>query len=220
MIGYKNSNNNRVADNTITGPKIRHGILLQYYAHHNLVENNTITGTVYDAIDLHGEDEYSNEMRLNTITGCGEGGFGVGNTGAGHANSGPNNWIHHNTVTGCKFGVHIYRKSNTQFVNDNEFSRNTQYGMLIEADGGAADVHFTHNKVLNNASTGVVLNKAPGVELVGNIVTGNKGAALITDTATTNYLITDNDFRKNAGGVKLPTTTGTFTDNTPNTYTK
>ena len=123
MIGYPKATNNRVADNVVQGPAMRHGILLQYGAHHNLVEDNRVTKTKYDAYDLHGEDEYANELRDNTAEGCGEGGFGVGNTGAGHANAGAGNWIHHNTVTGCKWGIHIYRKSDTQYVEDNTFSK-------------------------------------------------------------------------------------------------
>jgi hypothetical protein len=66
MIGYPNATNNRVAGNTIRGPAMRHGILLQYRTHHNLVENNQVSQTTQDAYDLHGEDEFSNELRNNT----------------------------------------------------------------------------------------------------------------------------------------------------------
>lgn len=214
MIGYKNSKNNVVSENTITKP-MRHGILLQYYAHHNLVEHNTVSGTTQDAYDLHGEDEYSNEFRYNTATGCGEGGFGVGNTGATHANTGKDNWIHHNVVTGCRWGIHIYLKSDQQYVDNNRFEKNTSYGVYIH-DGGARDVRLTDNKVLNNGATGVVLNQAPGVVMTGNTVNGNKGA-LTTDAATTGYTITDNDLRNNGSGttVKLGSKNGTFENKDP-----
>ena len=55
---------------------MRQGVLLQYSAHHNLVESNTVVRTTYDAFDLHGEDEYGNELRSNVAEHCGEGGFG------------------------------------------------------------------------------------------------------------------------------------------------
>jgi urocanate hydratase len=55
---------------------MRHGVLLQYSAHHNLVESNTVVRTTYDAFDLHGEDEYGNELRSKVAENCGEGGFG------------------------------------------------------------------------------------------------------------------------------------------------
>ena len=45
MIGYPKATNNRVADNVVRGPAMRHGILLQYGTHHNLVEHNTVTRT-------------------------------------------------------------------------------------------------------------------------------------------------------------------------------
>ncbi len=164
MIGYSKSTNNRVADNTIQGPKMRHGILLQYSAHNNLVEKNTVTQTVYDAFDLHGEEEYANEFRDNTAKDCGEGGFGVGNTGADHDNAGPGNWIHDNKVTGCKWGIHIYRKSDTQYIDNNTFNSNKSYGISVH-DEGAKNLEFVGNTVQGNGSDGIRLVKAPGVKL-------------------------------------------------------
>ena len=174
MIGYPKSTNNRVADNTVQGPKMRHGILLQYSAHHNLVENNTVTQTMYDAFDLHGEEEYANELRDNTAKDCGEGGFGVGNTGADHDNAGPGNWIHDNTVTGCKWGIHIYRKSDTQYIDNNTFSSNTSYGISVH-DEGAKNLVFARNTVQGNGSDGIRLVKAPGVKLIENQVHQQQG---------------------------------------------
>lgn len=205
MIGYSKSANNRVAGNTIQGPKIRHGILLQYSAHNNLVEKNTVTQTVYDAFDLHGEEEYANELRGNTAKDCGEGGFGVGNTGADHDNAGPGNYIHDNTVTGCKWGIHIYRKSDTQYIDNNKFNSNKSYGISVH-DEGAAKLEFIGNTVAGNGSDGIRLVKAPNVLLSKNQVHQNKGYALQTDSATTDYTITDNDFTGNTSGVKLGST--------------
>jgi parallel beta-helix repeat protein len=52
MIGYPRSTNNRVINNRVEGSAMRHGVLLQYSAHHNLVESNTVVWTTYDAFDL------------------------------------------------------------------------------------------------------------------------------------------------------------------------
>lgn len=212
MIGYSRSTNNRIADNTI-GPVMRHGILLQYKAHHNLVEGNEVRGTVYDAYDLHGEDEYSNELRDNLARDCGEGGFGIGNTGGTpeHYNAGPKNWIHHNEVRNCKWGIHIYRRSDTQYVEDNYFHDNSSTGMLIH-DEGARNVVFARNRSQHNGE-GVRLTRAPGVKLIGNVVTDNEGYGLITDSKTTGYEIRDNDFRRNGDGVRLGSRSGTASGN-------
>ena len=61
MIGYPRSTNNRVINNRVEGPAMRHGVVLQYSTHHKLGESNTVVRTTYDAFDLHDEDEYRNE---------------------------------------------------------------------------------------------------------------------------------------------------------------
>jgi parallel beta-helix repeat protein len=212
MIGYPKATNNRVVGNTVAGPAMRHGILLQYSAHHNLVENNRVTKTVYDAYDLHGEEEFSNELRNNVAEDCGEGGFGVGNTGASHDNAGPKNWIHHNTVSGCKWGIHVYRKSDTQYIEDNTFRNNTSYGVYVH-DEGAKNLLFARNTVQDNGSDGINLIKAAGVKLLDNVVKGNKAYALQTDAATTGYEIRNNDFRGNTKDVKRGSTNGVYENN-------
>ena len=99
---------NIVENNEIKGPYLRHAVLIQYYAHNNLVTNNTITDIFLDAIDLHGEDEYSNEISYNTVINTRRGaGVGMGNTGATHDASGPYNYVHNNTIIGGNKGVNI-----------------------------------------------------------------------------------------------------------------
>ena len=191
---------------------MRHGILLQYSAHHNLVEGNRVSKTVYDAYDLHGEDESSNELRNNVATDCGEGGFGVGNVGATHDNAGPNNWIHDNQVTGCKYGVHIYRNSDNQFVENNTITRSTSFGITIH-DEGARNVLLAGNTVRDSGSDGISLNAAPEVTVQQNTVSGSKGFALRTDSATTDYQIRNNDFRNNTKGVSLGSQDGDYEGN-------
>ena len=108
------------------GPAMRHGVLLQYSAHHNLAESNTVVRTTYDAFDLHGEDEYGNELRSNVAENCGEGGFGSATRlqprerRTGHlAPPQPGDRL--------QVGIHVYRKSNTQLIEDNEFCRNASH---------------------------------------------------------------------------------------------
>ena len=51
------------------------------------------------------------------------------------------------------------------------------------------------------------------MKLTSNKVNKNKGYALYTDSATTGYQITKNDFNGNGNGVKLGSTNGTAGDN-------
>ena len=77
MLGYDTTANCWVTQNTF-GPVLRHGVVVQYFAHHNLIENNTADATTLDAFDLHGEDEYSNELRYNLVKNVSGGdGFGL-----------------------------------------------------------------------------------------------------------------------------------------------
>jgi hypothetical protein len=67
----------------------------------------------------------------STARRCGEGGFAIGNTGGTpeHFDAGPHNWIHHNVVDGCRYGIHIYRQSHCQYVEDNTFVNNRTLGV-------------------------------------------------------------------------------------------
>ncbi|MBC8374617.1 MAG: right-handed parallel beta-helix repeat-containing protein [FCB group bacterium] len=108
----RDSRYNLIENNTFTGPQIRHGVVVQYYSHNNLIRNNTLRLTTMDALDLHGEDEYNNELCYNVVEDVTMGGgVGVGNTGADHDASGYNNYIHHNTFTNCREGVKVYLES-------------------------------------------------------------------------------------------------------------
>lgn len=105
----RDSQYNLVENCTFQGPNLRHGIIIQYYSHNNLIRNNILDRTSMDAIDLHGEDEYNNEIHGNTVTDVTQGGgVGVGNTGAAHDASGYYNYIHHNTFINCREGVRVY----------------------------------------------------------------------------------------------------------------
>jgi hypothetical protein len=102
------------------GPYVRHGILLQYATHNNAVRYNLCDNTRLDAIDLHGEDEYLNEIYENRVQNVPAGaGAGVGNTGATHDMSGPFNFIHHNQFVNCREGVKVYLGSPDTRIEDN-----------------------------------------------------------------------------------------------------
>jgi parallel beta-helix repeat protein len=66
-------------------------------------------------------------------------------------------------------GIHLYRKSNTQLIEDNEFCRNASHGIYVQ-DGGARERTIARNTVLGNGSDGIRLITAPSVVVIGNQV--------------------------------------------------
>jgi hypothetical protein len=135
----------------ISGPYVRHGILLQTYTHNNVVRNNVIDATALDAIDLHGEDEYLNEVYANTITNVtGGAGVGLGNSGGTayvHSSSGPGNHIHDNTIVGCRFGVRV------QYLTP--------------------DTRIERNVIRDGLEDGIHLGNAPRTVILGNVIRDN-----------------------------------------------
>lgn len=145
------SRHNVVRNNIIAGPYIRHGVLLQYYTHNNMVEGNRITDTALDAIDMHGEDEYLNEIRWNLVQDSRASAIGLGNTGGTatqHDASGPGNWIHHNVLSGNREGVKVALGTPDTTIEHN----------IIHGDGAAS------------GSTGIYVLNAPGTVLDRNWV--------------------------------------------------
>lgn len=126
---------NVVRDCTFEGPWLRHGIIVQYHAHNNLIESNHLEDILLDAIDMHGEDEYSNEIRLNTIINTRQGaGIGVGNSGATHDASGRNNYIHHNWIEGGLRGIDVLYGSPKTVIHQNtirSLTSNKSIGILL-----------------------------------------------------------------------------------------
>ncbi|GAB2671580.1 S-layer homology domain-containing protein [Paenibacillus thermoaerophilus] len=146
---------NLIENNRFEGPYIRHGVTVQYYAHNNLLRNNTFDGTLLDAIDLHGEDEYLNEVAYNTVANVPGGGIGVGNTGGtvptNHDASGPGNYIHHNVITNAREGILVYMGSPDTVIEAN----------TIEGTAELAD------------AAGIKLLNAPGTIVRNNVIRGN-----------------------------------------------
>ena len=224
IIDQSASNNNWVKNNLI-GPTIRHGILLQYRANHNLIEHNTVTGTVSGSIDLHGEDEYSNEISYNLVSNCVRNGTSVSPNGGGievgefsgvagttllHDNSGPYNWIHHNEVSNCTYGFRITNNSNYTYVEDNSFHDNLVSG--IHADlAPLNNLLLARNQVFDNGN-GIVLNNVTKAVIQDNKITDNTGYGLWTNAGVTGFVISGNTVSGNKVNVVLGSKNGTYTE--------
>lgn len=193
---------NLVDSCSFIGPYIRHGTLIQYVAHNNTVRNSYFYKSGYDAIDLHGEDEYLNEIAGNTVEDVTTGaGVGVGNTGATHDASGRLNYIHSNTFIRCREGVKVYLGSpETQImgnmadnctrgvyllnapktvVKSNEL-KNSVYGILLEYDNGtlgnyfgAPDSVIIDDNYIHNNSYGLVIRDGTNIMLGENNIENN-----------------------------------------------
>ncbi len=222
MLAFDRGNNNWIRNNRV-GPVIRHGILLQYRTHHNLVEGNTVEGAVADAIDLHGEDEYSNELKNNTVHDCPLNGTSVSPNGAGfgvgeysgapgltteHDNSGPYNWIHHNEVYNCMYGLRIVNNSNYTYIEDNNFHNNITSG--IQADLYALNhLYIRRNKITYNPY-GIRLYDVSYATIEGNTITNNSLYGIWTNSGTIYYYIAGNYITNNGANVNLGSTNGTY----------
>lgn len=220
IIDQSKSNNNWVRGNVI-GPVIRHAILLQYYTHHNLIDGNTVTGAVSGAIDLHGEDEYSNEIRNNRVSDCVRNGTSVSPNGGGievgefsgwigsvfmHDNSGRYNWIHHNEVSNCTYGLFITNNSNYTYIEDNVFRNNVKSGITADL-APLNNLLIRRNKITDNGN-GVILNNVRKAVIQGNTVSNNSGYGIWTNWGSTSYTITDNAITGNKVNVALGSRNG------------
>lgn len=191
---FRDSRYNLVENCTFTGPHIRHGVVIQYFSHNNLVRNNVLHATSMDALDLHGEDEYNNELCYNTVTDVLlGGGVGVGNTGAEHDASGYNNYIHHNTFRNCREGVRVYLGSPYTRIEGN----------IVENSAIAV-------------SRGLYIQNAPHTTIKDNIIRNNlaggfRGIHLVYDSGTLgahygdpeNIWIDGNQVYNNAYGIVI-----------------
>lgn len=145
---------NVVKNSSFIGPYLRHGALIQYYAHNNLIEDNYFEGNLLDAIDMHGEDEFSNEIRNNDINNTRQGaGIGVGNSGATHDAAGRNNFIHNNEINGGLRGIDVILGSPRTIIVDNTIK------------------NLTHDR-----SIGITLSNAPYTYIMNNTLENINGA--------------------------------------------
>lgn len=140
---YIDTKYNIVENCNFVGPYLRHGALIQYYAHNNLIQNNTFQDLLLDSIDLHGEDEYSNEICNNQINNTRSGaGIGLGNSGATHDAAGRNNFIHDNYIKGGNRGIDVIL--------------------------GTPDTVIYNNKLEDLSATGIKCSNANGTQIIKN----------------------------------------------------
>ncbi len=148
------SRHNVVIANTLKGPHLRHAILLQFATHNNLVADNDIDGSVLDAIDLHGEGEYLNEIRDNTVTGGQRAAIALGNSGGeihAHGASGEGNWIHDNSLTDNQTGILVILGTPDTLVEDNTIDGGDEGAVGIELDDAPGTV-LRRNTIGANAA--------------------------------------------------------------------
>jgi nitrous oxidase accessory protein NosD len=194
-LNYPTNHNNWIRNNTI-GPVIRHAILLQYYAHNNLVEHNLAVDNAEDAYDLHGEDEYANELRYNTASGGDRDGFGVGNTGSTHDRSGPDNWIHHNTVVNAAVsGIEVIQGSDVVYIDNNTFS-GSRYGIRVH-DFGGDQIYIRGNSIIGN-NTGISVTSSRWVWLLDNRIEDSTAYGIEILTEVEDLVDEGNTFSGNA----------------------
>lgn len=196
-LGFDNDTYwNVVEDSTFEGPYLRHGSLIQNVAHNNTLRNNHYINTKLDAIDLHGELEYLNEVYGNTIenilTG---GGIGLGNTGGtaptNHSKSGPKNHIHDNVIRNSREGVVVTMGTPETLIENNVIENTTSVSNAVGINIlNGPGTRILNNIIRNNTATnywGILLEHDNGdknanfvgagdpqnVQIIGNTITGN-----------------------------------------------
>lgn len=202
----------------LIGPVIRHGVLLQFSAHNNLVEKNTCFETTEDAYDLHGEDEYANELRFNLAYWDGDSaafgspsGFGVGNTGATHDRSGPGNWIHHNEVMGYQLGIEVIQQSHIVFIDANKLHDNPIAG--IKLHNGSGNSVWIRGNTISGSEVGVDAQPgSTGLVVDGNTIFDN-AIGVQTSGDLLDYRIINNDLTGNVTAAVLGDESGEYENN-------
>lgn len=198
---FIDSKYNVIDENTFMGPYIRHGIVIQYYSHNNLIKNNIFDNTLLDSLDFHGEDEFSNEAFGNLIKNCRKGaGIGFGNTGATHDASGRLNYAHDNTITNCTRGVDIALGTLDTIIYKNLISNvdkgitasNANGTVLLDntisnVSGDAINVSYSYNAI--DPSLGIPDNYIIEANTISNASRG-----IYVDSHTSDFIIKDNSF--------------------------
>ena len=126
-----------ITDNVLDGEHLRHPILLQFPTHNNLIADNLVNGSVLDPIDLHGEAEYLNDIRGNTVIGGRRAAIALGNPGGtthAHAASGEGNWVHQNDLIGNNVGIAVLLGTPDTLVEENRIvaDENSDVGILLD----------------------------------------------------------------------------------------
>lgn len=156
LTGKRNDTLHNLVENSVfEGPYLRHGVVIQYYAHNNAVKGSRFDRIALNAIDLHGEDEYLNEIYENRIfRSNNEAAIGVGNGGGeppyNHDASGPYNYIHDNFIAESVEGIRVIYGSPDTVIEGNTITR---------ASGSNA--------------RGIVVQNGPRTVIRGNEIRGN-----------------------------------------------
>jgi hypothetical protein len=195
-----------VTGNTFHGSHLRHAILLQFRTHNNLVADNTVIGSLLDAIDLHGEGEYLNEIRGNTVIGGQRAGIALGNSGGAqhqHDATGRGNWVHGNDLLGNREGVLVILGTPQTRIDGNRIwaRSGSQVGVEVRngpgttvednhITGGSADfvgIHLREDDGADGRGAGVPAD----VTLRGNVI-GHTDTAIRVDAGDA-IRVEDND---------------------------
>jgi hypothetical protein len=158
---------------------IRHGVMIDYWAHNCLVINCDFRKVKLFGLDFHGDDEYDNELWKNRISGPSYGGVDIGHNG-GHDKSGPHNWVHENIIDGCSNGIICQYGSNYQLIEKNNIT-NTRYSAI---QIGKSDHTITRDNTIATANKGIrffhndAMSEEPAGEPTYCIESGN----IITNT--------------------------------------
>ncbi|MPZ25004.1 MAG: DNRLRE domain-containing protein [Micromonosporaceae bacterium] len=196
------SRHNVVRDSTFEGPYLRHGVVLQFVTHNNLVAGNQFSEIALDAVDLHGEDEYRNEVRGNQFDRMRAAAIALGNTGgsapSNHDASGPGNWIHRNQIVrAAREGIKVHMGT-----PDTLIERNTIIGLAGPARGRGIQVLNAPGTVVRNNV--VSANRGDGFWGIHlGVDPGDGGAGGVGSGVPTEVTITGNTIINNTGGVLL-----------------
>jgi len=217
---------NVVEDSGFYGTHMRHGVLIQYNAHNNMVRRNVFDRVQLDSIDLHGEGEYLNEVTANEVRSTvREGAVGVGSTGGGpvalywHSASGAGNYIHHNTLRDSVYGVRVHMGSPGTRIESNTIenvatsTRRHAFGVLVENGPGTV---VSGNRIRNfkgEGAWGVRLRADPG-QCQPSCA---EGQAPVGAGVPRSVRVTGNTITGNAGAIMV--TDGTSLTLGPNTMT-
>ncbi|WP_052144561.1 CBM96 family carbohydrate-binding protein [Halalkalibacter okhensis] len=195
---------NVVRNSSFEGPYMRHGTLIQNFAHNNLVHGNTYIDNIHDAIDLHGQGEYLNEISHNEVKGVIRGGIGVGNTGGtapnSHSASGEGNYIHNNTLSNTRDGITVIMGSPGTIIEKNTIVNTRE-------PANAKGIYLLNAPRTVVKDNMIVNNRADGfwgiyiAEDMGDRNNGNKGAGIPEDITISNNKIVNsaNGIRVEAG---------------------
>ncbi|TXK80639.1 S-layer homology domain-containing protein [Paenibacillus sp. N3.4] len=203
---------NVIRNNSFDGTDaMRHGVIVQAYAHNNAIYGNHISNTTFDSIDLHGEFEYLNEVYDNTIIGTRDGaGVGLGNTGGGfpsnHSATGPFNYVHNNLIQNTKQGILIYMGTPDTTIENNTLEW-TAAGNESTVTNGLDVMNAPRTVIRGNTIKGYTASASRGINLMHD--PGDKNAGFIGMGDPQDVVIEGNTITGNTYGVVVDIGTGT-----------